>query len=193
MILHYGGKYDGNENSLPHKDHHPNAVPFREAHDMRKMSLIANTGCILIMLLLVIPFLLLGMKYIPGNAIWMVVGGILGGLSLLPHELLHAICYKKDVYLYHDFAQGLMFVVGTEDMSKRHFIFMCLCPNIVLGMIPYLTFLLFPHLVGLGLFGIICIGMGFGDWINVYNAIKQMPDNAKTYLCGMHSYWYIQK
>ncbi len=193
MILHYGGKYDGNENSLPHKDHHPNAVPFREADDMKTMSLIANTGCILIMLLLVIPFLLLGMKYIPGNAIWMVVGGILGGLSLLPHELLHAICYKKDVYLYHDFAQGLMFVVGTEDMSKSHFIFMCLCPNIVLGMIPYLTFLLFPHLVGLGLFGIICIGMGFGDWINVYNAIKQMPDNAKTYLCGMHSYWYIQK
>ena len=132
------------------------------------------------------------MKYIHDNAIWMVVGGILGGLSLLPHELLHAICYKKDVYLYHDFAQGLMFVVGTEDMSKRHFIFMCLCPNIVLGMIPYLTFLLFPHLVGLGLFGIICIGMGFGDWINVYNAIKQMPNNAKTYLCGMHSYWYLQ-
>jgi hypothetical protein len=160
---------------------------------MRKMSLIANVGCILIMLLLVIPFLLLGMKYIHDNAIWMVVGGILGGLSLLPHELLHAICYKKDVYLYHDFAQGLMFVVGTEDMSKRHFIFMCLCPNIVLGMIPYLTFLLFPHLVGLGLFGIICIGMGFGDWINVYNAIKQMPNNAKTYLCGMHSYWYLQK
>jgi len=36
MILHYGGKYDGNENSLPHKDHHPNAVPFREADDMKK-------------------------------------------------------------------------------------------------------------------------------------------------------------
>ena len=54
---------------------------------MKKMSLIANTGCILIMLLLVIPFLLLGMEYIPDNAIWMVVGGILGGLSLLSHEL----------------------------------------------------------------------------------------------------------
>ena len=84
-----------------------------------------------------------------------------------------------------------MFVVGTEDMSKAHFIIMCLCPNIVLGLIPYTAFLLFPHLVGLGLFGIICIGTGFGDWINVYNAIKQMPKNAKTYLCGMHSYWYI--
>ena len=191
MVLHYGGKYNGNEDSLPHKEHNPNAVPFKEVDDVKKMSLITNTGCILVMLVLAIPFLILGMKYIPDNALWMIVGGVLGGLSLLPHELLHAICYKKDVYLYHDFAHGLMFVVGTEDMSKIHFILMCLCPNIVLGIIPYIVFLLFPYLVGVGLFGIICIGMGFGDWINIYNAIKQMPKNAKTYLCGMHSYWYI--
>ena len=135
MVLHYGGKYDGNEDSLPHKEHNPNAVPFKEADDVKKMSLITNTGCILVMLVLAIPFLILGMKYIPDNALWMIVGGVLGGLSLLPHELLHAICYKKDVYLYHDFAHGLMFVVGTEDMSKIHFILMCLCPNIVLGII----------------------------------------------------------
>jgi len=190
MIFHYGGKYNGDENSLPQKEHKPNAVPFQESDDVGKMSLIANMGCLLVMLVLAVPFLLLGMKYMPDRVIWLAVGGVFGGLSLLPHELLHALCYKKDVYLYHDFAHGLMFVVGTEDMSKAHFIFMCLCPNIVLGLIPYTAFLLFPHLVGLGLFGIICIGMGFGDWINVYNAIKQMPKNAKTYLCGMHSYWY---
>lgn len=47
-----------------------------------------------------------------------------GGLTLIPHEILHAICYKKDVYMYNDFAHGLMFVVGTEDMSKSRFIFM---------------------------------------------------------------------
>ena len=190
MIFHYGGKYNGDENSLPQKEHKPNAVPFKESDDIKKMAFIANMGSIVTMLVLVIPFLLLGRKFILDQAIWMAIGGVFGGLSLLPHELLHAVCYKKDVYLYHDFAHGLMFVVGTEDMSKAHFIFMCLCPNIVLGLIPYTAFLLFPHLVGLGLFGIICIGMGFGDWINVYNAIKQMPKNAKTYLCGMHSYWY---
>ena len=191
MILHYGGKYNGDEGSLPHKEHHPDAVPFKEFGDVKKMSLIANIGCTLTMLVLTIPFLILGMKHIPDNVIWMVVGGVFGGLSLLPHELLHAICYRKDVYLYHDFAHGLMFVVGTEDMSKSRFILMCLCPNIVLGLIPYTIFLLFPHLVGFGLFGIVCIGMGFGDWINIYNAIKQMPKNAKTYLCGMHSYWFL--
>ena len=98
---------------------------------------------------------------------------------------------RKDVYMYNDLAHMLMFVVGTEDMSKGRFIFMCLCPNLILGIIPYILFLIFPQFVGLGLFGIICIGMGFGDYLNIYNAIKQMPKNSKTYLCGMHSYWYM--
>lgn len=191
MIFHYAGKYDGNEDSLPHKEHHPNAMPFKEAKDMKNLSLITNIGCIVTMIVLAIPFLILGVKYIPDNAVWMAIGGICGAFSLLPHELLHAMCYKRDVYMYHDLVHGLMFVVGTEDMSKGHFIFMCLCPNIVLGMIPYIVFLIFPHLVGFGLFGIICIGMGFGDYVNVYNAMKQMPQNSKTYLCGMHSYWYL--
>ena len=163
MIFHYAGKYNGDESSLPYKEHHPNATPFKEPEDTKKLSLIANVGCILIMGILAIPFLILGIEYIPDNAIWMMIGGICGGLSLLPHELLHAICYKKDVYMYNDLAHMLMFVVGTEDMSKGRFIFMCLCPNLILGVIPYILFLIFPQFVGLGLFVIICIGMGFGD------------------------------
>ena len=131
MIFHYAGKYNGDESSLPYKEHHPNATPFKEPEDTKKLSLIANGGCILIMGILAIPFLILGIEYIPDNAIWMMIGGICGGLSLLPHELLHAICYKKDVYMYNDLAHGLMFVVGTEDMSKGRFIFTCLCPNLI--------------------------------------------------------------
>ena len=117
MIFHYAGKYNGDESSLPYKEHHPNATPFKEPEDTKKLSLIANGGCILIMGILAIPFLILGIEYIPDNAIWMMIGGICGGLFLLPHELLHAICYKKDVYMYNDLAHGLMFVVGTEDIA----------------------------------------------------------------------------
>ena len=136
MIFHYAGKYNGDENSLPYKEHHPNAIPFKEPKDMKKYSLIANLGCVLIMIVLVIPFLLMGIKYIPNSKIQMVAGGICGGLSMFPHELLHAVCFKKDVYMYNDLIHGLMFVVGTEDMSKARFIFMCLCPNLILGIIP---------------------------------------------------------
>lgn len=85
----------------------------------------------------------------------------------------------KDVYMYNDLIHGLMFVVGTEDMSKARFIFMCLCPNLILGIIPYILFLIFPQLVGVGLFGIICIGTGFGDYLNIYNSIRQMPKIPK--------------
>ena len=28
MIFHYAGKYNGDESSLPYKEHHPNATPF---------------------------------------------------------------------------------------------------------------------------------------------------------------------
>ena len=78
-------------------------------------------------------------------------------------------------------------------MSKTRFIFMSLCPNIILGLIPYIIFLIYPNIVFLGLFGLLCIGMGFGDYINVCNAIKQMPKGAKIYLSGMHAYWYLEE
>lgn len=191
MIFHYAGKYDGDDSKLPQKEHHKNAVAFKEVENTKKLSLIANIGCIVIMVILAIPFVMLMKQYMPSHVIWLIVGGICGPLSLLPHEILHALCYQHDVYMYNDLSHGLMFVVGTEDMSKSRFIFMCLCPNIILGFIPYIIFLIFPNFVGFGLFGLICIGMGFGDYINVYNAIKQMPKGAKTYLCGMHSYWYM--
>ena len=193
MILHNGGKYSGDESSLPQREHAAGAVPFKEAGDMKGLSLICNIGCIALIIILAVPFILLAKKYITHNAIWMMLGGICACFAIFPHELLHAICFKKDVYFYTNFSNGLAFVVGTEDMSKSRFIFMSLCPNIVLGLVPYVIFLIFPNIVFCGLFGLICLGMGFGDYINVYNAATQMPRGAKTYLSGTHSYWYLEE
>ena len=64
MIFHYAGKYNGDESSLPYKEHHPNATLFKEPEDTKKLSLIANVGCILIMGILAIPFLILACKQI---------------------------------------------------------------------------------------------------------------------------------
>ena len=118
------------------------------------------------------------------------IGSILAVLVLFPHEFLHGICFKGDVWLYTNFSKGMLFVVGPEDMSKAHFVFMSLLPNIVFGFIPFIVFLFFPKLTILGVFGALSIAMGFGDYINVFNAITQMPKGAKTYLSGFHSYWY---
>ena len=55
MKLHYMGKFDLNSESLPHGEHMPSAVPFREAKDSKQMAVIANIGAIVIMILLAIP------------------------------------------------------------------------------------------------------------------------------------------
>lgn len=193
MILHYGGKYNGDESTLPQREHHPDAVQFREAESMKQLALIANIGCFLVMLLLAVPFVLLAKAYIRDHTLQLSLAAVLSCLSAPIHECLHAVCFRKDVYYYSYLRKGILFVVGTEDMSKSRFIFMSLCPNIVLGFIPYIIFLLFPNMVFFGVFGILCTGMGFGDYINVYNALRQMPKGSKTYLSGMHSYWYSEK
>ena len=44
-------------------------------------------------------------------------------LTMFPHELLHALCFKEDVYLYTNFKQGMVFVLETETMSKKKIYF----------------------------------------------------------------------
>ena len=112
-------------------------------------------------------------------------------LSLVPHEFLHGLCFRGDVYMYQNLKHGMLFVVGPERMSKGRFIFMSLLPNIVFGFIPFALFLIDPKLRILGTFGLISIASGAGDYINVYNALTQMPRGAWTYLYGFHSYWYL--
>ncbi len=34
--------------------------------------------------------------------------------------------------------------------------------------------------------------MGAGDYMNAYNAAKQVPKAALTCLYGFHSYWYLR-
>lgn len=85
----------------------------------------------------------------------------------------------------------MLFVAGPEDMTKTRFIMMSLAPNIVFGFIPFILFLIFPKAIILGVFGAISIGCGAADYLNVINALTQMPKGALTYLYGTHSYWYI--
>ena len=59
MILHNGGKYNGDESILPKREHHPKAIQFKEIESMEKLSLITNVGCIFTIIILAIPFILL--------------------------------------------------------------------------------------------------------------------------------------
>lgn len=191
MKLHYKGKYDLKPESLPHGEHIPGAVKFKEAESSKKLSLIANILCIVIMLVLALPAWFRCKEYLMPN-IWQLMAGFMSSLLVLfPHEILHAVCFKENVYLYTNWAQGMLFVVGPETMSKRRFVLMSLLPNIVFGIIPYVIGMIFPNLIFLLALGTLSIGMGAGDYYNVYNALTQMPKGARTYLYGFHSYWYL--
>lgn len=188
MKLHYMGKYDLNPESIPAKPHKPNYVKFKEPEDSRQLGVIVTIISMVILVIFIIPLFLKGFE----NAYKAIgIGAILSMLTLFPHEIMHAICFKEDVYLFTNLKQGMLFVSGPEDMSKGRFIFMSLLPNIILGFIPYLIFLLNSNLVILGGFGALNIASGAGDYLNVFNAITQMPKGSRTYLHHFNSCWYI--
>lgn len=191
MKLIYKGEFSGNVEDIPHGEHKPGAVMFKEPTDIKKFSLIMNIVAFALTIILIV---ILGIRAGSGLAEkWyaLLIGCGLSMLSLFPHELLHAICFKGTVYLYTNFKQGMLFVTGPEDMSKARFVFMSMLPNLVFGFIPFIIFLIFPKLIILGSLGAIAIGMGAGDYMNVFNAVTQMPKSARTYVYSFNSYWYM--
>ena len=191
MKLHYKGKLDGNEESLPRGEHHPNAGQFREP-EPKKFVLIANGGALILAAVLLVPFCLRASAFFSAETVTQLwVACLLFFATLLPHEVLHALCFHGDVYLFTWLKRGALFVVGPEDMSKGRFVFMSLLPNVVFGLVPFLLFLIFPQLIFLGAFGVMAISAGFGDYSNVFFALTQMPKGARTYLYGFHSFWFM--
>ena len=68
-------------------------------------------------------------------------------------------------------------------------------PSIIFGVLPLVIWFFMPgnkisdFLLSFGSFSLL---MGAGDYLNVFNAITQMPGDAVTQLSGLHSYWYIK-
>lgn len=186
MKLHYKGKFIC-EASLPTREV-DTGVPFKEPENMSQLARIAS---IISIALLVAAWGIAWIRagFFPAS----VIGCLLSLVTLVPHEFLHALWFKEDVYLYQNLNQGMLFVIGTEDMSVARFVAMSLCPNVVFGFLPYLVFMIDPSHVILGMMGILAISMGAGDYINVYNAVTQVPKGGLVYLSGMHSYWYIKE
>ena len=188
MKLHYAGKYSGNPDDLPYLEHEPGAVEFKEVKDAKKF------GRTIAMLSIIIAIVLIIVSWIRAKDIFFSYGSIfLYILTIIPHELLHAICFKDDVYLYHDLKNGMLFVTGPERMSKGRWIFKCLLPSIVLGFIPYIIFLINPKLQILGTLGALGIATAAGDFYNVYNSLTQMPKGAWAYMHKYSNYWYMPK
>ncbi|MEE3488643.1 MAG: DUF3267 domain-containing protein, partial [Bulleidia sp.] len=101
-----------------------------------------------------------------------------------------AVLHQGDVYLYTNLKRAMCFVIGTEDMSFARYLFMGLCPNLVFGIFPFVIYLFFPHLAGVGIFGALCICIGFMDYVNIFKAMFQIPKDALVFMSGLRTYWY---
>ena len=183
--FHFAGRYNDDPESLITHPHEPGYVPFKEAPDMKKLSLIVNGLALVIGVITIMTYMLIGRKPLE---IW---GWVLFLATLIPHEFLHALCFKDDVYMYENLKRGMLFVVGPGTFTKGEFVFMSMLPNLVFGFIPFLIFLIDPSHTILGTLGAIAISAGAGDYYNVFNAVTQMPKGARTYLHGTSSYWYM--
>ncbi len=190
MKLIYKGKFISEED-LPVRQHPVGYIPFREMDNMKKLALLLNLASIPLFVLTAAGLILRGGELLL-DRFWIAYFGMIAALlTLFPHELLHALCFRGEVELWTNLKMGMLFVVGTEDMSKSRFVFLSLLPNLVFGWIPYLLFLLQPQWVFLGAMGAMCIPMGVGDYYNVWNCLTQVPKGGVVYMSGMKSYWYL--
>lgn len=192
MKLIYKGKYNGVVEEFESSKNIKNAVKYKEADSLEEMAkIITLPANIMQLVLLVIVIVFVGFDNFDYTMLMMIVSFVLSLLTMIPHELLHSICYKKDVYLYTNLKQLMLFVVGEDHMSKWKFIFMCMLPNIVFGFIPFIIFLINNELLLFGFLGAMCISYGMGDYYNVWNTIMQVPSNGMVFSKGHNSYWYV--
>lgn len=186
MKVHFMGAFDGKGASLPNGTPAEGAVPIREPGNPKKLVMITNLTALILFAVLVTVLFLRG-----GWRAFNFRGVLVGALLLFPRDLLRVPCYRGDAYYYTNFHQSMPFVTGPEDMTKTRFLIMTLLPDVVLGLIPYLLFLIWPSLSFLGSMGAMLLPMGAGDYLMAWLVARQMPREALTYRDRFHSYWYI--
>lgn len=185
MRFHYMGRFNGDPTSLPSREHEEGCVQFKEPVQKIRM-VIMNVIAVLIMLPLIL-WVLYSSPAMPTPVACLTFLALI--VSIIPHEILHGICFKGDAYIYTYLRKGACFVTGPELFSKSRYVFTLFLPNIVLGFIPFMIWLIFPNLSFLGWFGAAGIGMGAGDYMNIFNCLTQAPKGAKIYIKNMNSFW----
>jgi len=113
------------------------------------------------------------------------------------HEFLHAICapWRAEVGWYFIPVQWSLFIHTTAPMSKARFITMSLFPNILLGVVPLIVWVVFPFDPMVSTILLLAAGLmtmsGFSDYMNAAHAWRQMPSGSKHQLSGFNYYWFM--
>ena len=113
------------------------------------------------------------------------------------HEYIHAIMFPKNVkkQIYVMPQNQMLFVYIEDPVSKASFLISSLSPAVILGIIPFIIWIIIMPMLPLPVsFGIMtytfCMtACAAGDFLNVFNCIRQVPKGGKVFNRGWHSYW----
>lgn len=202
MKLVWRGKFSNNaelglSSTLP--DH---AIKFKEPATLGKF-LMQALVFILPALALVLALSMLKTSIYGAHSVVIgkesLIGMLLATLALVPHELMHAALYPANapVEVWYSPKHMAAFVYCLAPVSKSRFMLLGMLPNIILGLIPMVAWVFVPlHLVFLSnnlfAFALLNILSGIGDYLNVYNAYRQVPKHGIVQNSGLHSYWYTE-
>lgn len=201
LKLIWKGKFNGVED-LPIGELPKNAVRFEEPESAEELAKETRRFLIpVVIFLIIVIFLRIKINGFFGvSDVINIFGIILIPFSILPHEYLHAIFFPKDaeVEMWYSIKQRLALVTSTTAITKKRFIFLSLFPNIVFGFLPFIIWIFIPSYMSfisgiLFTFGFISLIMGIGDFMNIYNTIKQVPKGAMTQISGFNSYWFFKE
>lgn len=187
MRMYFKGAYRSDE-KLPHEElkRHPDAVKFKEFENTTKFLIVINLLSFLILILTAYLY----NKY-TGLVNISITGVFLVFISMIPHEFIHSLYFKRRTYLYvHQLA---LMITGTEVMTKKRYIAMCVTPSLFFGVMPFLLYLINHDLTIFGTFGGISLAMCLGDFYNAYHCYTQVPKNGMCFMSKQNTYWYIPK
>ena len=117
--------------------------------------------------------------------------------TIIPHELIHAIALGKGVNAEFFLAPRSLsaFIISVTPITKKRFIIMSFLPGFILGWLPLLVWAILPfnelYSAHLLFFSVISILGSCGDYMNIFNAIRQMPKGSYHQHSGFNSYWHI--
>lgn len=195
--IKFKGKY-ADESQLK-KDELPiYAVKFKEPDSILKAFLLG--GLVSLPVLFVSTILLIfkvgNFMRLPFYQFILII--LLDFILLYIHELIYAlslpIYIEKEIWSKMN--EGALFVYFNKPITKLRFIWVCFAPNLILGYIPFVLFILgffdFNNIL-CNIIGVVSWAMiisGVGDYLNIYNTIIQVPKDAKVLNYGLNSYWF---
>ncbi|MEQ8199348.1 MAG: DUF3267 domain-containing protein [Clostridiaceae bacterium] len=128
----------------------------------------------------------------------LIIGICLAVIFITVHELLHAVCCPSGGTIEFFYSIYGISAVPTSPIPKWRYVFVALCPALILGLIPMFLWVFSP--AEYRMFNSIIFGFSVGslsvctaDISNAVSAVIKMPKGSVLQVSGMKGYWYVPR